>query len=364
MTAYHGPGGNGPDTNPGSNEPAWLDRADRTSPWQELSVVVAGLDVEGYSAAAALLTVGARVLVVDEAGGEEVDRRATILETLSAQVRIGSEAVEELTETVLRSDPVPHDLVVTSSDWSPDAPLLRAAVGRGVPVLGEVDLAARLADPARPTPWLVVAGHHHAAELAAYMLRAAGLRTAPVGAGGVPVSDVVLDPEPYDALVVGLSDRHLHWCRSLRPRASAVLDVAGGPGPETLAWHGSEAAYRAALGKAYADCELACVYQAADEAAEELVREADVMEGARAIGLTHGVPGVGMLGVVENVLADRAFIAERAKAAAELATLADIPAAGGDDLLDDVLAASALARAQGAPPAAIRTGLADFGAAG
>ena len=39
----------------------------------------------------------------------------------------------------------------------------------------------------------------------------------------------------------------------------------------------------------------------ADARTEQLVREADVAEGARAIGFTLGTPTVGMLGVVDDV---------------------------------------------------------------
>ena len=56
----------------------------------------------------------------------------------------------------------------------------------------------------------------------------------------------------------------------------------------------------------------------------ELVREADVQEGARAIGFTLGTPDVGMLGVVDDILADRAFIEERQTSAAELCTVSDL----------------------------------------
>ena len=45
---------------------AWLQRADRYSPWHEASVVVAGLGSSGFAAADALLEVGARVIVVDD----------------------------------------------------------------------------------------------------------------------------------------------------------------------------------------------------------------------------------------------------------------------------------------------------------
>ena len=67
----------------------------------------------------------------------------------------------------------------------------------------------------------------------------------------------------------------------------------------------------------------------ADPRTEELVREADVQEGARAVGFVVGVPGPGDLGLIEDVLVDRAFHApaddpDRRSYAAELATLADV----------------------------------------
>ena len=43
-----------------------------------------------------------------------------------------------------------------------------------------------------------------------------------------------------------------------------------------------------------------------------MVEDADVVEGARAIGFTLGIPGLSMLGVVDDLLVDRAFIEQRA----------------------------------------------------
>ena len=70
--------------------------------------------------------------------------------------------------------------------------------------------------------------------------------------------------------------------------------------------------------------EIACVYNVAGRAHRRLVEEADVQEGCRAVGFTLGVPALSMLGVVDDVLADRAFVEQRRTAAAELATLDDL----------------------------------------
>ena len=61
--------------------------------------------------------------------------------------------------------------------------------------------------------------------------------------------------------------------------------------PDHLEWHGSYAAYRDAKAKIYAGVEASCVYNVADPATERMVEEAEVVEGARAIGFTLGIPG-------------------------------------------------------------------------
>ena len=78
-----------------------------------------------------------------------------------------------------------------------------------------------------------------------------------------------------------------------------------------------------------------------------MVEEADVVEGCRAVGFTLGMPAVGMLGVVDDLLVDRAFIAERQTRAAELATIDDLAPARPRHIVANALAAAALARAYG-----------------
>ena len=87
-----------------------------------------------------------------------------------------------------------------------------------------------------------------------------------------------------------------------------MLNVA----EDHLDWYPDLASYAADKGRIYQRVQRACVYNVADPVTEDLVREADVQEGARAIGFTLGTPGVGMMGVVDDVLCDRAFVEERA----------------------------------------------------
>ena len=69
--------------------------------------------------------------------------------------------------------------------------------------------------------------------------------------------------------------------------AAAVLNVA----EDHLDWYSSMADYAADKGRIYERVQRACVYNVADPVTEQLVRDADVVEGARAIGFTLGTPG-------------------------------------------------------------------------
>ncbi len=191
------------------------------------------------------------------------------------------------------------------------------------------------------------------------MLRAAGLRTVACGNVGLPIVEAVMNPEPWDVLAVELSSFQLHYTSTMQAESAAVLNVAD----DHLDWYAgstsSREAYAADKGRIYSGVERACVYNVADPVTEQLVRDADVQEGARAIGFTLGTPAVGMVGVVDDVLADRAFVEDRQTSAAELCTLGDL-ASTAPHYVANALAAAALARSHGVPPAAIQHALREF----
>ncbi|MFJ3100771.1 UDP-N-acetylmuramoyl-L-alanine--D-glutamate ligase [Streptomyces sp. NPDC086835] len=319
----------------------------QVSDWQGMNVTVAGLGVSGVSAARALAGLGARVTVVDGGTGETHEARAAELAKAGIVVRLGD----------AQTLPEGTDLVVTSPGWKPSSPLFAAAAAAGVDVVGDVEIAWRLRGP-DAAPWLAITGTNGkttTTRMLASILTAAGLRTAAIGNIGTPIIDVVLGEEHYDVLAVELSSYQLHWAPSLRAHSSAVLNLA----PDHLDWHGSMEAYAADKGRIYEGNTVACVYNAADPATEELVRAADVEEGCRAIGFTLGTPGPSQLGVVEGLLVDRAFVADRHKQAQELAEVADVNPPAPHNIAN-ALAAAALARAFGVEPAAVRDGLRAF----
>ncbi|MER6323546.1 UDP-N-acetylmuramoyl-L-alanine--D-glutamate ligase [Streptomyces coelicoflavus] len=313
-------------------------------------VTVAGLGVSGVPAAKVLLGLGAHVTVVNDGDDERARTQAAELESLGATVRLGD------------GDTLPEgtELIVTAPGWKPTKPLFTAAGQAGVPVWGDVELAWRLRglDGRKAAPWLAVTGTNGkttTVQMLASILKAAGLRTAAVGNIGVSLLDTVTGDTEYDVLAVELSSYQLHWAPSLRAHSAAVLNLA----PDHLDWHGSMEAYAADKGRIYEGNRVACVYNVADKATEELVRAADVEEGCRAVGFTLGTPGPSQLGVVEGLLVDRAFVEDRQKNAQELAEVSDVNPPAPHNIAN-ALAAAGLARAFGVSAAAVRDGLRAF----
>jgi len=328
------------------------------APWAGLRAVVTGLGVSGFAAADTLAELGARVVVVDGADGRKKRRDAETLRLVGVDdIRLGEEHLNELPLV----DGEPAEVLVTSPGWRPDSALIAQAREASIPVWSEVELAWRLgARPGAKEPqWLTVTGTNGkttSVMLLESMLIADGRRAIACGNIGVPVLDAIRDPEGYDALAVELSSFQLEYTELLSPVASAVLNIA----EDHVDWHGSFEAYCAAKAKIFENTQLACVYNADQSLTEEMVAEADVQEGCRAIGFTTGSPGLSMLGVVEDLLVDRAFLDNRAHQALELASLQDFGPLAPQHLVANALAAAALARAAGVAPEAIRQAITDY----
>ena len=326
----------------------------RDADWAGLRILVVGLGVSGFAAADALAERGAHVIAVSADITPAISERAKILEILDVEVRLGPDHMTTIPDGI--------ELVVTSPGVPPHDQLLVAAQAHGIPVWGEVELAWRMRAQEGAAPWLTVTGTNGkttTVNMLASILTAAGLRATSAGNVGTPIIEAVLHPEPYDVLAVELSSFQLHWQESVSPVASACLNVA----PDHIDWHGSYAEYLRAKGKVYANTHLACIYNVEDLQTEQLVMDADVVEGCRAVGFTQGIPALSMVGIVDDILADRAFVEGRQRSAAELCTLAELQGDGPPPpphYVANALAAAALARAYGVGPLAVRDGLKAF----
>ena len=332
--------------------------------WSGLRVAVLGLSMTGFSVADTLTELGSDVLVLSESADEEY---AKLLPVIGARLELGSLA--EVPQALVDFAP---EVVIASPGFSPSHPVIRWAQESGIAIWGDVELAWRVRDKVvrddgTPADWILITGTNGkttTTRLTASLLVEGGLRAAPCGNIGVPVLDAVRDPAGFDVLVVELSSHQLwylgqsHAEGELFPYASVCLNLAD----DHLVWHGSAAAYRDAKAIVYRNTRVACVYNKADEATRIMVEEAEVVEGARAIGFDLGMPGPSDLGLVEGLIVDRAFLDDRARSALELTTVADLERVGlaAPHIVQNILAASALARSLGVEPSAIHTALQSF----
>ena len=88
----------------------------RDADWSGIEVLVVGLGVSGFAAADALAERGARVTAVSRDVTDAISERATILQILDVDVRLGPEHMHE--------PPAGTQLVVTSPGVPPHDPLL------------------------------------------------------------------------------------------------------------------------------------------------------------------------------------------------------------------------------------------------
>jgi UDP-N-acetylmuramoylalanine--D-glutamate ligase len=328
------------------------------SDWSGLRVAVTGIGVSGFAAADTLIELGARVVVVDAATSPTAKDHAETLKIVgAADVLLGEDAVTRIP----RIDGELPELIVTSPGWRPDQALLAAAARAHIPVWGDVELAwrVRVREGRKTADWLAITGTNGKTTtvgLTESMLRAAGLKAIAVGNVGTPILDAIRDPVEYDVFAVELSSFQLHWAQSLSPVASVCLNVA----EDHVDWHGSYDSYLADKAKVYEQTQKACIYNAEQIETERMVENADVVEGCRAVGFTTVTPAISMLGVVEGLLVDRAFIAERKDSAAELASMSDLGAFAPRHMVANALAAAGLVRAYGVEAKAVRQGIQDY----
>jgi UDP-N-acetylmuramoylalanine--D-glutamate ligase len=325
------------------------------SDWTELRAVVFGLGVSGFSAADTLAELGAKTLVVAEKADSEL---LDILDVIGVPHLTG-EAAKGVPEAVV--DLKPH-VIITSPGIRPENSLLTWAAANGVAVWVDIDLAWRLRDKTdRVAQWFTVTGTNGkttTVQLLTAMLNSGGIKAEACGNIGKPILDAIRDPEGFDALVVELSSFQLHYLGDIYPFSSAVLNIAD----DHLDWHGGFEAYKATKGKVYENTLAACVYNCMDKSTEAMVEDADVIDGARAIGFTLGIPSRSQIGYVEDILCDRAYLDDRANNALEIATLDDISMIGvlTPHLMANTAAAAALARSAGVGPEEIRAAIQNF----
>lgn len=292
-------------------------------------ILVAGAGVTGAACARALEKRGSHVTIVDE--------KVIALEGFTVI-------------TPSRVDFANFDLLLVSPGWREDHPVVVAARAARIALINEVDLAWSLKAPGQK--WLALTGTNGkttTVELAAAMLRSGGLAAVACGNVGTTVIEVVESTEKYDYLVLELSSFQLHWLDDAEFVSSAVLNIA----QDHLDWHGSFDAY-ASDKLSILDKSMTAILNSQDG---EIVTRTTHWQG-RKVFFSLDTPSPGEMGVVEELLVDRAFVADPQEAAMICELVEVTPTVPHN--VSNALAAAGLARTVGVSHEAIRSAITEF----
>ena len=245
------------------------------------------------------------------------------------------------------------DVVVISPGWRQDHPLVVKVLARDVQILNEIDLAWQIRTEVSPgQKWLALTGTNGkttTVEMAAKILQTAGLKAVACGNVGDTVIEAVDRKEHFDYLVLELSSFQLHWAKQAQFVSAAILNIAD----DHLDWHGTFDAYADAKFSILDRADVA-VLNADDQ---EVVNRANRFTG-RKVFFSLDTPGPGEIGVVEELLVDRAFVTDPMEAAM-ICELKDITPTVPHNV-SNALAAAALARTVGVSHEHIQKALQEF----
>ena len=298
-------------------------------------VTVAGAARSGLAAAELLARRGARVTLSDSR--PELPE-ADVLRTLGVALELGGHVRETFTSA---------DLVVLSPGVPPEQDVIQAARDRGIPVIAEIELAAR---------WLlgrVIAitgtkGKSTTTALTGRMLEAAGFKVTVGGNIGSPLSAQVSASTPETFHVVETSSFQLEQIDTFHPWIAVMLNFS----PDHLDRHPHVAAYAAAKARIFENQSAGdfAVINADDPAVLELARR------GRATARQFSLAGaIGRGTVVED-----GWIVDRQRDIAERLVPLDAIHLLGPHLVNDVMAAATVGAIAGAAPAAMTAAVDAF----
>ena len=207
---------------------------------QGTQAFVIGLGTAGLATVRYLIAQGVRVKVSDQRHIDQIEP-ATIelLRQADVALETGGHTPDFL---------VGADLVIPGPGVPLDLPVLRAAREQGIPIAGELALAAEQF----LVPVIAVTGSNGkttVTSLIGHLLRTAGKRPFVGGNIGTPLLDYFVAPNDYDAVVLELSSFQLDLAGLFRPDIGLLLNIS----PDHLDRHGSLAAYTAAKMRLFAN---------------------------------------------------------------------------------------------------------------
>ena len=295
-------------------------------------LLVLGGGITGRSVAQVLSNMGAEVSIYDENESSSFEFARVTLNELSN---------------------INWAAAVVSPGWRPSHPVIADLRNREILLLNEIDLAWQIKQQVAPEQkWLAVTGTNGkttTVELTESILKAAGIKAFACGNVGTPVIDAVTSEQKYDYLILELSSFQLHWSESAEFVASSILNIA----LDHIDWHGSYSEYA----KSKLDLLSRSVTAILNGDDSAVVEGSQHWQG-RKVFYTLQTPKPGEIGLVEDLLVDRAFVADPMEAAMFCELNEVQPTAPHS--VSNALAAAGLARAIGIDNEVIRSAIKKF----
>ena len=254
---------------------------------------------------------------------------------------------------VLNALPNEVDIALVSPGWRLDNPGIIELRNRGVRLISEIDLAWLLKTEINPEQkWVAVTGTNGkttTVQMLESILNISDLNAIACGNVGLPAIEAVASSENYQVLALELSSFQIEWSQLPKFEASAILNIAD----DHIDWHESFDKYANAKLKILSQSKMAILNLNDPEIA---LRSTGIPGHKVFFGLD--TPQAGELGLVENVLVDRAFVADpnKAEAFAELSDI--IPAVPHN--VSNAMAAAGLALALNVSHTNVAIGLKSF----
>ena len=287
--------------------------------------LVIGAGVTGMACQEALVNFGANSKVFDE------------------KVKTGADIVNEIPDGV--------ELAIVSPGWRDDHMIISKLRSDGVEILSEIDFAWQVKQVLAPSQkWIALTGTNGKTttiKMVESIFKAANINGVACGNVGETVIASVCAKKPLDYLAIELSSFQIHWSNLPQYESVVVLNIA----EDHIDWHGSFEAYAQAKLKLLKHSNKVILNKSDSELSRRT--SSDLITW-----FSLDTPNAGELGVVENLLIDRAFSASPSQAN-EIAELVDITPTVPHNVLN-ALAAAALALSIGIKYKDIKSGLKNF----
>jgi UDP-N-acetylmuramoylalanine--D-glutamate ligase len=263
--------------------------------------------------------------------------------------------VDDRVDGALRSLPERCALAIISPGWRPDHPVIQEIRARGIPHLSEIDFAWEMKRQIAPEQrWIALSGTNGKTttiQMVENIMRSAGVSGVACGNVGRTVIESIT-PE-IDILAIELSSFQIDWSELPRFEAIALLNIS----PDHIDWHGSFDRYRDAKLKLISLSKRSFI-NISDATLSRSWPELTTASNSDLIPFHLGSPASGEIGLVEDLIVDRALVDDPMNAQV-LVEVAVLPSSASHNV-SNAMAAAALSKAIGIGADAITRGLATF----